>query len=405
MSGSTSGRTARYGAGLLCALWIASAGAPTAAAAGAGYMIEEAWPGAAWKAPIGVVSPQDGTDRLFVLERAGRIQLAKKYRGGTPVARPTLFLDITSLQMPADQIENSMGGLLNMAVPPDFAKSGRFYVLYGTGSDKPNDPYRAVVASYRVSASNPDVADPASGQIVLQVQKRGPVHFGGGFCFGNDGMLYYGVGDAAEKDDPNRVAQNMTLLDGKILRLDVRAPTPGRPYSIPGDNPWPNVPSVRPEIFAYGMRNPWRMSFDRTTGLLWVGDVGQKKREEIDVVPRAGNMGWGLMEGNVKVDANADPSKYVAPVYDYGRETGNCVIGGVVYRGQRCPALRGNYVFGDSNEEGKLFVLPLNGNKAAGAPETLANIKGIASIDEDAQGEIYVSSLDEEKIYTLVPKP
>ena len=197
----------------------------------------------------------------------------------------------------------------------------------------------------------------------------------------------------------------MTLLEGKILRLDVRAPTPGRPYSIPADNPWPSAQGVRPEIFAYGLRNPWRMSVDRETGLLWVGDVGQKKREEIDVVPRAGNMGWGMMEGNLKVDANAEPTKYIAPIYEYGREVGNCVIGGVVYRGDRCASLKGSYVFGDSNDDGKLFALPLVGNRAAGAAEILANIKGVVSIDDDAQGELYFSSPDDEKIYTLVPKP
>ncbi len=264
------------------------------------------------------------------------------------------------------------------------------------------------MASYRVSASNPDVADPNSGEILLTLQKPHPIHFGGGLCFGPDGMLYVGFGDKAAPDDPERVAQNVGLLDGKILRLDVSKPAPGRPYSIPGDNPWPAVQGVRPEIFAYGVRHPWRMSFDRESpapGTLWLGDPGQKRREEIDVVPRGGNMGWGLMEGNEKRDPSATPSKYVAPVFDYGREMGNCVIGGVVYRGQRCPLLRGNYVFGDSTEEGKVFALPLAGNAAAGMPQALANVAGIASIDEDAQGEIYVVSIDDEKIYTLVPKP
>lgn len=411
MSGRTYGRATKLVAGSLVASALAfgvlaGGGAPPATAAAEGYTLADAWPGVAFKAPIAVAAPKDGTDRVFVVERMGRIQVTKKYRGGTPAVQPRVFLDITSLQMPPDQIENSMGGLLNLAFPPDFARSGRFFVLYGTGSDKPSNPYRAVIASYRVSASNPDVADPASGQIVLTVPKRGPVHFGGGFCFGNDGMLYFGVGDQAERDDPNRIGQNMTLLEGKILRLDVRASSPSQPYAIPADNPWPSVQGVRPEIFAYGVRNPWRMSFDRETGALWVGDVGQKQREEIDLVTRGANLGWGLMEGNLKLDASADPSKYLAPVFDYPRALGTCVIGGVVYRGQRCPALRGNYVFGDSTEEGHLFLLALSGNRAAGSPpEVIAGIKGIASIDEDAQGEVYISSLDEEKIYTLVPKP
>jgi len=395
------------GALMLGAGTLAGAG-PTAVAAGAGYDLVEAWPGVKFKAPIAVAAPRDASDRMFVVQRGGQILLTKKNRGGTPVPPPRVFLDISPLQMPPAEIENGHGGLLNMAIPPDFAKSGRFYVLYGTGTDQPSNPYRSIVASYRVSASNPEVADPASGEILLSLQKPHPVHFGGGLCFGPDGMLYVGFGDKAVPNDTERVAQSMNALDGKILRLDVRSPAPGRPYSIPGDNPWPSAQGVRPEIFAYGVRHPWRMSFDRESpapGTLWMGDVGQKKREEIDVVPRAGNLGWGLMEGNDKLDPNATPSKYVAPVYEYGREMGSCVVGGVVYRGQRCALLRGHYVFADASEEGKVFALPLSGNTAAGAPQVLANVGGVASIDEDAQGELYIVSLDDEKILMLVPKP
>ncbi len=407
MNGRFSRRVTKFVACSLAIGLLASVGTPRASAAGEGYVITEAWAGVTWKAPIAVVAPRDGTDRMFVVERGGTIQLTKKFRGGTPAVAPRLFLDISSLQMAPDEIEKGHGGLVNMAVPPDFAKSGRFYVMYGTGTDQPANPYRCVLASYRVSASNPDVADPASAEILFKIQKPHPVHFGGGLCFGNDGMLYVGLGEKAEHDDPSRVAQNMTTFEGKILRLDVRAPAPGRPYSIPADNPWPNAQGVRPEIFAYGVRHPWRMSFDRDSGVpgtLWVGDVGQRQREEIDVVPRAGNMGWGLMEGNLKITPSAEPTKYVAPVYEYPREAGKCVIGGIVYRGQRCVAMRGHYVFGD-NSNGNLFLLPLSGNRAAGAPTVIGNVNGVSSIDEDAQGEIYISSPDDEKVYTLVPKP
>ena len=408
MDGRSSRRVAKYVAGFLAVGLLAGVGTPRASAAGEGYVVAEAWPGATWKTPIAVAAPRDGSDRIFVVERQGKIQLMKKYRGGTPVVAPRVFLDITALQMTPDNIEKGHGGLLNMAIPPDFAKSGRFYVLYGTGTDQPSNPYTSVLATYRVSASNPDVADPASGEILLKIQKPHPMHFGGGLCFGNDGMLYVGFGEKAMMDDPDHVAQNMTTFEGKILRLDVRAPTPGHPYAIPADNPWPSAQGVRPEIFAYGVRHPWRMSFDRDSGIpgnLWLGDVGQKKREEIDVVPRAKNMGWGLMEGNLKIDPNAEPTQYVAPVFEYPHDFGTCVIGGVVYRGQRCPALKGNFLFGDSNDDGKLYLLPLSGTRAAGAPQVLGNIKGIVSIDEDAQGEVYVTSLDDEKVYTLMPKP
>ena len=378
--------------------------APRAAlAAPGGYVLQEAWPGTAFTAPVDLAAVRDGSDRVFIAQRGGKILVAKKNRGGAAVAAPTVFLDLTSLQMPPDVLENGQGGLLSIAFPADFKTSGLFAVYYGTGTGQA-DPFRGVLATYRVSAGNPDVADPASAQIVLTVPKASATHFGGGLCFAADGTLYVGLGEAGVTDDPKRLAQDTRELQGKILRLDVSGAT--KPYGIPADNPWAKSPptQVRPEIFAYGVRNPWRMRFDSANGQLWLGDPGQKKREEIDVVPRVGNMGWAMMEADLKLAPDCDPSKYVAPVFAYGRELGSCCIGGVVYHGQRCPSLANKYVFAD-HMSGKVFALPVANGRSTGGVENLCDGEAIASIVEDAQGELLLASLDGGKVFTLVPAP
>lgn len=417
-------RMRRFGVGALSAM-VLGAGAVAlmspgshfvsdATAAPERYAVQDAWPGVTFATPVAVAAPRDGTDRLFVVERGGRIKVGRKFRGGGAVPAPTLFLDISRLQMPADKLEEGHGGLVNLAFPTDFATSKEFYVFYGTGTGQPSDPYRAVVAGYKVSATNPDVADPASGRILLQIPKKNPIHFGGGLAIGADGMLYIGVGDSGEKNDPARLGQDTRVLEAKILRIDPRAAAGGRPYGIPKDNPWADGRGgVRPEIFAYGVRNPYRVSVDRETGFVWFGDLGQKQREEVSVAKRGGNLGWPMMEADVPLDPSAKPGDYVAPVFAYGRELGRCVIGGVVYRGQRCAALRGKYVFGDNaaewqsdeNKTGRAWALPVTGDRTTGAPEIVADVEDIVSIDEDAQGELYFSMLATGRVTTLVPAP
>ena len=379
---------------------VGGAAVPVAFAAGSGVEAREAWPGIAFEKPIQVAYPKDGTDRLFVLQRTGKIMVAKKYRGIAPVPTPKVFLDLTSLAS-ADVIERGMGGLLSLAFHPDYKTNGRFFVFYGTAA-----PYQAVLASYKVSA-NPDVADPASGKVILSVPKVGFRHYGGGLAFGSDGYLYVGIGDQAAEFDSANVAQDVRSLEGKILRIDVNAPSGGKAYGIPTDNPWAAAGGgVRGEVWAYGIRNPWRLSFDREKGNLWYGDPGGKQREEIDLVPRGGNMGWPIMEGTKPGRAGAgDASRIVAPVYDYGRDVGSCCIGGVVYRGQRCPTLVGKYVFSDYMTAQVLALdLDASATKASGHA-LVAKCENVASIDEDAQGEIYLCGLDDDKVYTLAPAP
>jgi glucose/arabinose dehydrogenase len=371
----------------------------TAQAADSTVMLREAWPGATFDNPVQVTAARDGTDRLFIAQRGGKILVAKKYRGIPPVPAPTTYLDISAL-CPADFVEKSQGGLLGIAVHP---KDGRLFVLYGTP-----EPFRTVVASYRPSA-NPDVADPASATTILTVAKRGPQHYGGGLAFGADGHLFVGIGDQALEFDSGNVAQDVRTLEGKILRLDVTSPPAGKPYGIPADNPWATAGGgVRGEIWAFGCRNPFRISVDRQTGNVWFGDPGQKQREEVGVAPRGGNMGWPMLEGTKpgRVAPGQDPSKAVPPVHDYGRETGSCCIGGVVYRGQRCPTLAGQYVFSDYMKAKLLAVsLDASATKSTGVRELASGevCEWICSIDEDAQGEIYLTVLDHGKVLTLAP--
>lgn len=397
-----------------------SAGMPAAHAAPERYAVQDAWPGVTFDTPVAVAAPKDGSDRIFVVERAGVIKVGKKFRAGTPVAAPTVFLDIRHLQLKGEAYDTGQGGLLNMAFPPDFATSKEFFVFYAAGTGQANDPYRAVVAGYKVGA-NPNVADPASARIVLQVPKAGVLHFGGGLACGPDGTLYVGIGDSAEKDDPRQMGQDTRILEAKILRIDPRpGPQPGQAYGIPRDNPWPGGQGgVRPEIFAYGVRQPHRISVDAETGLVWYGDLGQKRKEEISVARRGGNMGWPVFEADlplVPMRAGAKASDFVAPTFAYGRDgavSGNCVIGGRVYRGQRCVALRGKYVFGDNgsvwksddSKGGMVFALPVTGDAASGPAEPIAECEDIVSVDEDAQGELYFSMFATGRVTTLVPAP
>jgi|GEM_PF-7088895 len=385
----------------------------SAAAAPDRYTVQDAWPGVTFAVPVAVAAPRDGTDRVFVVERAGKIMVGRKFRGAGAVPAPTVFLDISSLQMPADQLDQGHGGLVNLAFAADFATSKEFYVFYGTGTGQPNDAYRSIVASYKVSAANPDVADPASVRILLQIPKKNPIHFGGGMAMAADGTLYIGIGDSGMHNDPEKLGQDTRTLEAKILRIDPRQGPAGQPYGIPRDNPWADGRGgVKAEIFAYGVRNPYRLSVD-AGGLCWFGDLGQKQREEVSVAKRGGNMGWPMMEADVPLAPGAKPTDYVAPVFAYGRDLGRCVIGGLVYRGQRCAALRGKYLFGDNatewttdeNKTGRVWALPVAGDRTTGAPEVVADVEDIVSIDEDAQGEVYFSMLATGRVTTLVPAP
>jgi glucose/arabinose dehydrogenase len=317
---------------------------------------------------------------FYVAEKGGRV---RALRGGRVDPVPVLDL--------SDQVSTgSEQGLLGLAFSPD----GRYvYVNY---TNRSGDT-RIVEFAMRGGS-----ADPASRRELLAVDQPFANHNGGDLVFGPDGRLYIGLGDGGSAGDPQNNGQRLDTLLGKLLRLDPR-PTGDRPYGIPAANPFVGRAGVRPEIWAYGLRNPWRFSFDRQTGDLWIGDVGQNAWEEIDVAPsgsRGGeNYGWNYLEGSHPFRGSA-PAGTVAPVHDYALTGGNCaVIGGFVYRGGRIPALQGVYIYGDFCA-GRILGL----RRRDGADMDLGlSVDGLSAFGEDHNGELYAMSLGDGGLYRIDP--
>lgn len=338
-------------------------------------------------APVHVVAPPGDDRRLFVLERAGRIRVVLD---GSLLEEP--FLDISD--------ETSTGGergLLGLAFHPDYATNGLLFVHH---TDLSGDTH--VV---RYSATSADVADPASAVTILQVPQPYANHNGGQIAFGPDGHLYIGLGDGGSGGDPEGNGQDPTTLLGAILRIDVDG---GAPYAIPGDNPFADDPDGADEIWVYGLRNPWRFSFDRGTGDLWIGDVGQASLEEISFQSASSgggeNFGWNVMEGTRCFQAETcDTEGLSPPVYEYDHDEGCSVTGGYVYRGGALPQLDGRYVFGDFCT-GFIRTLRLQGGEVTDVvdlTDQLGTVDGLASFGEDAAGELYVVDIDG-AVYRLV---
>ena len=314
----------------------------------------------------------DGSQRLFIVEQDGIIRVLRPEQSTS-----TVFLDIRG-KIAAEGEQ----GLLGLAFHPQYARSGRFFVFYTRAGDG-----AIVIAEYNVSA-DPNIAD-ATEQVLLTIPHPTHTnHNGGMLAFGIDGYLYIGVGDGGGGNDEPNNAQNIDVLLGKILRIDVDQPGPGTRYASPPDNAFVNAPG-RDEIFAFGLRNPWRFSFDRTTGEQWVGDVGQGEREEIDrAIVNGGNYGWRIYEGFLCTNLGpslCNPSDYIDPVFDYSHTRGRCsVTGGYVYRGSRGTLPDGVYVYGDFCS-GEIFVT------AGDTPRVLVyTAMNISSFGEDEQGELYV---------------
>jgi glucose/arabinose dehydrogenase len=313
-----------------------------------------------------VTAPPGDRSRVFIVEKTGRIRIVKN---GSPLSRP--FLDISGrVSRGGEQ------GLLSMAFDPHYARNGRFYVNY---TNRAGDTR---VVRYRVSRADADRAAASTARVILRVDQPYANHNGGQLQFGPDGRLYVGMGDGGAAGDPQGRAQNSRSRLGKLLRLNV------------------NVSPVRVGIYAKGLRNPWRFSFDRRTGALWIGDVGQSAREEIDYLRpgrRAGaNFGWNAYEGSLVYDsaraARLKKSSLTFPVSQYGRDLGYSVTGGYVYRGSRIPALRGFYLFGDFGS-GHVWVKRgpgANRHRLQGAD---GEVSRLSSFGEDARGELYVTSL------------
>ncbi len=337
--------------------------------------------------PIALRHAGDGSGRLFVVEQGGTIRVVEN---GAIVDLP--FLDLSTV---VDTGGNEQG-LLGLAFHPDYANNGFFYVNYTY--DPGANPDRTRVARYQVSAGNPNQADPGSATTILDFQQNGPNHNGGDLHFGPDGLLYIASGDGGGSEDKDDLAQSLDTLLGKMLRIDVDAAVP---YAVPAGNPFVLVAAALDEIWAYGLRNPWRFSFDRSTGDLFIGDVGQYATEEIDHQPASSpggeNYGWSCMEGDDTPNYNpCDGTALTSPILVYDHNPECSVTGGYVYRGN-IGGLHGRYVFGDYCSGVIWFATNQNGSWSA--VEWADTALRISAFGEDEAGELYAVDLAEGEIF------
>lgn len=335
--------------------------------------LEVAFPALVFDQPILLAAPPDGSGRVVVVEQPGRVHV---FANDVATTSTRVFLDLTATtQFGGEE------GLLGFAFHPQYQANGWCYVYRTRGA-----PRRSVLSRFTVSG-DPDALDPGSEVVLLEFEQPFANHNAGSLAFGPDGRLYVASGDGGNANDPFDHAQSLGTLLGKILRLEPDG-------SVPADNPFVGTPGARGEIWAYGLRNPWRMSFDPATGDLWVGDVGQGAREEVDLVTRGANLGWPVFEGtrSNKNPTGLPPGAFTPPVHDYGRTDGASVTGGHVYRGSAVPALVGAYVYADF-VSGNVWGLVHDGVQAV-ANVWLATTSGPASFGEDAAGELYVCCFD-----------
>ena len=364
--------------------------------------------------PVWMSEAPDGSGRFFIVAQEGRIVIARK---GTDGAQSNEFLNIVDRE-PSTAYEE---GLLSIAFHPDFKSNGLCYVYYSQQNSNQHSLYpgRSVISEWKILAADTNRLDIKSERILLEVQQPFANHKGGQLTFGPDGYMYVGLGDGGLGCDPFNNAQNSAALLGKILRLDVNSratiqrgkDTITLPYGIPSDNPFVGEPDLnglgaRHEVYAWGLRNPWRYSFDRKTGELWAGDVGQDLWEEIDLIVKGGNYGWNVFEGFHHFKPGPPGAQYIEPVIDYPHKPellkesrfprhaiGACVVGGYVYRGAKFPKLQGIYLYADY-ALGTVFGLRYSGGKVTDYDTLLDQPKNITSFAEDAEGELYVLTYD-----------
>ena len=337
-----------------------------------------------------LVQPAAGDDRLFASEQSGRVLTFANDDGTDEVED---FLDIRGRVNDSGSEE----GLLGLAFDPKFHENGYFYIYYSA-----SDPRRSLVSRFGLSDDGRR-ADPDSELVIMEIEQPFRNHNGGQLAFGPDGFLYIGLGDGGSAGDPMGHGRNTSTLLGSILRIDVSAANVAHPYTIPSDNPLLGDVDARGEIWAYGLRNPWRFTFDRETGELWAGDVGQNSLEEVDLVERGGDYGWNTLEGTrcFSPRASCDPGGTVLPVWEYPTGEACSVIGGYVYRGDRIPSLYGAYVFADYCS-GQIWALRYDGREVTEFLLLAETGLRIASFGEARYGEVYVLSQNS-GIYRLDP--
>ncbi|HEY5614792.1 MAG TPA: PQQ-dependent sugar dehydrogenase [Bacteroidota bacterium] len=371
------------------------------AQANAQYALQDAYPSLpAFSFPVELVHAYDGTNRLFVVEQRGSIWV---FENNGSVSTRKEFLNLS------DRVSQNGYelGLLGLAFHPDYESNGYFFVNYTTGI---SGPWQTVVSRFYVNPADPDSALKESEFVLMTFSQPYSNHNGGKLAFGPDGYLYIGSGDGGSANDPQNRAQNRSNLLGKILRIDVNNTSGALNYAIPPTNPFAgNTEGFREEIYAYGLRNPWKFSFDSMTGTLWLGDVGQGAREEIDTVVNGGNYGWSLMEGFLctpEVNPGClDTAGLLRPVWDYTRSSGESITGGYVYRGSATPSLYGKYVYGDFIS-GRIWALTYDGvSPTSNQLLVQHSSNSISSFAEDQQQELLVVSHANGRIYRLTGPP
>jgi len=352
------------------------------------FTLQNAFPNLTFNGPVFLTHSEDTTDRIFVVEQAGRI---KVFSNSQATSTAKVYLNITDRV-----ISGGEQGLLGLAFHPDYKNNGYFYVNYTA-----DNPLRTIIARYQVT-SNPDSADKNSEFQILTFNQPYSNHNGGWTGFGpNDGYLYIATGDGGSGGDPQNNAQNITKLLGKILCIDVDG---GTPYAIPPTNPFVDSTNinVKKEIYAWGLRNPWRCSFDPITGKLWAGDVGQNAWEEIDIIENGKNYGWRCYEGTHPYNTSGcNYPEYINPIWEYPHGAECSITGGYVYRGPSVPELAGKYIYGDYCSR-KIWALEYDGITPPTNQYLLTAPGLITSFGVDQNSELFITSSDG-KIYRFTP--
>ncbi len=367
--------------------------------------VEPAFPGVSFAQPVSLVQAPGDASRWFVVEQQGIIRV---FDNDPAVNQATVFLDIT------DRVNDtfSESGLLGIAFHPAFPTTADVFVNYTTG----NTSLLSRVSRFTVDASSGNL-DPASEDPLFEVAQPATNHNGGDLAFGTDGFLYASFGDGGGSGDPNGNAQDRTNLLGTIVRIDVDVPGA---YEVPADNPFFGAapcqfPANRndpcPEIYAWGLRNPWRFSVDAATGNVWIGDVGQSSLEEVDRIdasqdPQSRNFGWNVQEGTscFNPSSGCDSTGLLPPITEYGRTLGVSITGGYVYRGSAIPGLAGTYVFGDFGS-GRIFGVAADSQPTVVPDELLESGFSISTFATDTDGELYVVDYGSGTIYAVVAAP
>ena len=349
--------------------------------------------------PVQVLFDGSKESFMYVVEKDGFVRAVSMNKEET---KKPIFLDISDLV----GITNDEEGLLSLAFHPNYAENREIYVWYSS-----QEPHKRGVLSRFIKNKCDNTVDSKSELVILEVRQPWGNHNGGTVLFGPDGYLYLGIGDGGAANDPYNNGQNKNTLLGSIIRIDVNGSSKENPYTIPKDNPLVGQVNHRAELWAWGLRNPWRMSFDRETGALWTGDVGQNKWEEVDIIKKGGNYGWNFREGkNGFREPGETISNTTDPVHEYGRRQGGSITGGYVYRGTKIPELVGSYIFSDYLSR-KIWTLQENReNKLTYRSKQIAKKTpiAIASFGETPEGEILACGFpspyaSKGKIYLLLP--